>query len=114
MVIELLYSPYDMAIDLVSLAIIGIMLFFASILNAWISFRISQIATSTVVAHVQTLDNALGEAIKGIVEGEMGNFEPPNPLIGIIAEVMKKNLANDPAPITDVTVLARDAEGKFT
>ncbi len=114
MVIEWLYSAYDMVNDLVFLGIIGIMVFFGTILNAFITFRISQIATSTVVAHVQTLDNALGEAIKGIVEGEMGNFEPPNPLVGILSEILKKNIHNDPGPITDVTVLARDAEGKFT
>jgi hypothetical protein len=40
----------------------------------------------------------------------LGNFEPPNPLLAILADYMRSSLNTTTA---EVTVVDRDKEGKF-
>lgn len=82
----------------------------ATMIQIFATFKIVQISTSAVVSAVQALDSALAEAITSVVEQGIGNFEPPNPLVSILADVMKQNLNQGTA---EVTVLDRSEDGKF-
>jgi len=82
----------------------------ATMIQIFATFKIVQISTSAVVSSVQALDGALAEAITSVVEQGIGNFEPPNPLVAILADVMKQNLNQGTA---EVTVLDRSEDGKF-
>ena len=82
----------------------------ATMIQIFATFKIVQISTSAVVGAVQQLDSALGEAISSVVEQGIGSFEPPNPLIAILADYMKQNLQPGTA---EVTVLDRSEDGKF-
>ena len=82
----------------------------ATMIQIFATFKIVQISTSAVVSSSQALDGALAEAITSVVEQGIGNFEPPNPLVSILADVMKQNLNQGTA---EVTVLDRSEDGKF-
>ena len=82
----------------------------ATMIQIFATFKIVQISTSAIVSAVQALDSALGEAITSVVEQGIGNFEPPNPLVAILADYMRQNLRPGTA---EVTVLDRSEEGKF-
>jgi hypothetical protein len=70
-----------------------------------------QIAATTIVGSVNNLDNAIAEAISSVVEQGIGSIEPPNPIVGILAEYMRSNLQPQTA---EVQILDRDASGKFS
>ena len=80
-------------------------------IQIYATFKITQISTSAVVSSVQQLDGAIAEAISSVVEQGIGTFEPPNPLIGILAEYLQSNLNK---PTAEVKVIERDSDGKFT
>ena len=95
----------------IEIALICLIIALATMIQIYATFKISQIATSAVVNSVNQLDGAIAEAISSVVEQGIGNFDPPNPIVSILADYMKSNL--NPA-VTDVQVLERDGSGKFT
>ena len=92
------------------IALIIAIIALATVIQIFATFKIVQISTSAVVSSIQSLDGAIAEAITSVVEQGIGNFEPPNPLISILADYMKSNLS---AGTAEVTVLDRSEEGKF-
>lgn len=80
-------------------------------IQIYATFRIVQIGTSAAVNRIAELDGTLAEAIASVVDSGLGNFEAPNPLIGILADYMKQNLNTTTA---EVKVIERDQTGKFT
>ncbi len=92
------------------IALILAIIALATVIQIFATFKIVQISTSAVVSSVKTLDGAIAEAITSVVEQGIGNFEPPNPLISILADYMKSNLSPNTA---EVTVLDRSEDGKF-
>jgi hypothetical protein len=77
--------------------------------SIWAHYKITQIAASQLAARVQELDNALGEAITGILENGAGAFQQQNPLLSIFAEALKGKI--DSPAITEVT--PRSLDGQF-
>ena len=61
-------------------------------------------------AAVVEIDSLLAQAIQKVVEGNLGDFEPPNPIQGAIAELLM-NRVKDQQTIIEVP---RDSAGKFT
>ena len=92
------------------IALIAAIIALATMIQIYATFKISQISTSAVVSSIQQLDTAIAEAISSVVEQGIGNFEPPNPLISILAEYFQSNLNK---PTAEVKVIERDSDGKF-
>jgi hypothetical protein len=81
----------------------------STMIIVYTQFRISQIASSQLAGRIQDLDQALGDAISGILEGSIGDFEQQNPLVTLLTQYFASQL--NPS-ITDVTV-SRSDDGKF-
>jgi len=57
------------------------------------------------------LDNSLANAIKEVISGlPIGDFEPPNPIQQMIAQVLQDRMKTPPIQVKEVT---RDEGGKF-
>ena len=95
----------------IEIALLGAIIALATAIQIYATFKIVQIAASTIVGSVNNLDNAIAEAISSVVEQGIGSFEPPNPLVGILADYMRSNL---PTQTAEVQVLDRDPSGKFS
>jgi len=68
---------------------------------------ITKILLKNVNARITQLDSNLAEAIKNVIDSKIGeNFDAPNPLVGIIGEILKNNLNKPDIP--------RSGDGKFT
>ena len=68
---------------------------------------ITKILLKNVNARITQLDSNLAEAIKNVIDSKIGeNFDAPNPLVGIIGEILKNNLNKQEMP--------RTKDGKFT
>tara|TARA_Y100000004_G_scaffold40747_1_gene44139 strand:+ start:1457 stop:1765 length:309 start_codon:yes stop_codon:yes gene_type:complete len=94
----------------IEIALLTAIIALATMIQIYAAFKISQISTSAVVSSIQQLDGAIAEAISSVVEQGIGNFEPPNPLVAILADVMRSNLDR---PTAEVQVLDRSGDGKF-
>ena len=81
----------------------------ASLLIIVINRKILQLIAGLLVESIQDLKSQLEEAIAFISEGGIGDFEPPNPIVGMLANVIQQKF--DQAPI-EATVLRAD-DGKF-
>ena len=81
----------------------------ASLLIIVINRKILQLIAGLLVESIQDLKSQLEEAIAFISEGAIGDFEPPNPIVGMLANVIQQKF--DQAPI-EATVLRAD-DGKF-
>ena len=67
---------------------------------------ITRILLKSVNLRITQLDSNLAEAINSVIESKIGeNFDAPNPLVGIITEMMKNNMNKANIP--------RDTDGKF-
>ncbi len=95
----------------IQIALICLIIALATMIQIYATFKIVQIGTSALVNRIGELDSTLAEAITSVVESGIGGFEPPNPIVSILADYMKSNL--NPA-VAEVTVLERDGSGKFT
>ena len=62
-------------------------------------------------ARIETLDSNLAEALVSAVQHmpQGGDFEAPNPITGIIAQVLAQKLTNPPSE-----VMIKDQKGRFT
>jgi hypothetical protein len=57
------------------------------------------------------LDNSLANAIKEVISGlPIGDFEPPNPIQQMIAQILQDRMQAPPIQVKEVT---RDEGGKF-
>ena len=54
------------------------------------------------------LDQSLGQALKQVMEGGLGDFEPPNPILTAIASRL---MDNGQQPIQEIRT--KDAKGRF-
>lgn len=92
------------------IALLTAIIALATAIQIFATFKIVQISTSAIVSSVQTLDSAIAEAIQSVVQEGIGNFEPPNPIVGILADYFRANL---PSATAEVQILDRDDDGKF-
>ena len=63
-----------------------------------------------LAAAVGQIDSLVAQAIQKVLQGNLGDFEPPNPIQAAIGELLM-NRVKDQQNIVDVT---RDNAGKFT
>lgn len=67
---------------------------------------IAKILLNNVNNRITQLDSNLAEAIKAVIDTKIGeNFDAPNPIVGIITEMMKNNMNKANIP--------RSEDGKF-
>jgi hypothetical protein len=66
---------------------------------------------------ISQIDSLMAQAIQGLVEKGLGDFEPINPIQAAIANMLTQNLTKpDPGSAGSVidVELTRDASGKFS
>jgi hypothetical protein len=91
-------------IEQIALEIASILILCTFILVSQI--YITRILLKNVNLRITQLDSNLAEAINSVIESKIGeNFDAPNPLVGIITEMMKNNINKSNIP--------RDHDGKF-
>ena len=104
-------GPVLGGVDVLSIETIVIIssIWLSSLLIIVINRKILQIIAGLLVESIQDLKSQLGEAIAFISEGGIGDFEPPNPIVGLLANVIQQKF--EQAPL-EATVLRAD-DGKF-
>tara|TARA_R110000751_G_C13563956_1_gene457798 strand:- start:52 stop:351 length:300 start_codon:yes stop_codon:yes gene_type:complete len=91
-------------IEQIALEIASILILCTFILASQI--YITRILLKNVNLRITQLDSNLADAINSVIESKIGeNFDAPNPLVGIITEMMKNNMNKVNIP--------RDGDGKF-
>jgi len=74
---------------------------------------VTKILLQNVNNRIAQLDNTLAEAIQSVVEANIGEFQQQNPLIGIISDIMKQNIAKNNESSSTIVEIPRSADGKF-
>ena len=76
-----------------------------------------RIMTQQLHQAIAQIDSLMAQAIQGLVEKGLGDFEPVNPIQAAIANMLTQNLTKPPpgssGSVIDVD-LSRDASGKFS
>jgi hypothetical protein len=81
----------------------------STMISIYAHLRISQITTGQLVDRILDLDQALGEAISRVLEGGIGDFEPPNPIVSMLTQYFATQLNPN---IVEATVMQGE-DGKF-
>ena len=97
-----IFGPPLGMVDALLLQIAGL-LFIQTLAMVWMGRQIVAIVNQGLMA----LDSSIAAGLKQIIEGGMGEFEPPNPILAAIASRMMQN-----APL-EGTVLEKDERGRF-
>ena len=87
--------------------ILGLVIF-DILLTIWLA----RMMVFSAQAAIAKLDSSIAEAITGLVERGIGDFEPPNPIQMALAELLKSRLAESTQG--DPVDLLRAADGKFS
>lgn len=74
---------------------------------------ITKILLQNVNNRIGQLDQTLAEAIQSVVEANLGEFQQQNPLIGIISDIMKQNIAKNNESNSTIIEIPRAEDGKF-
>jgi len=74
---------------------------------------ITKILLQNVNNRIAQLDQTLAEAIQSVVEANLGEFQQQNPLIGIITDMMKQNIAKNNLSDSTIVEIPRAEDGKF-
>jgi hypothetical protein len=77
-------------------------------LNCLLTLWIMRMIVHEMRLGVEQIDHQLAAAIQKVVEGNLGDFEPPNPIQQALAELLSNRIKN-PAVID----VARDETGRF-
>ena len=67
-------------------------------LTTYAQHRITKTYALAIAERVEELNTALGDAIESILSGEMGGIEPPNPIMGIVAQILSNSLEKPQLP----------------
>jgi len=86
-------------------ALIGCILI---VFNILVSLWCLRIIVLNLQSGISQLDESLAAAIQSVIEGKLGDFEPPNPIQAAIAEMLTNRIQNAPLEIP------RDTAGKFS
>ena len=74
---------------------------------------VTKILLQNVNNRIGQLDQTLAEAIQSVVEANIGEFQQQNPLIGIITDMMKQNIAKNNQSDSTIVEIPRSKDGKF-
>ena len=77
-------------------------------LTTYAQLRITKTYALAISERIQELNEALGDAIESIMSGEMGGIEPPNPIMGIVAQILSNSLDKPSLPTA-----TQGEDGKF-
>ena len=80
------------------------------ILNALTTVFMARMLARIVQDEVLELDAKVALAMKQLIEGGMGDFEPPNPLQAALAELLVARVKGESSPAVEVL---RDESGRF-
>ena len=76
-------------------------------LTTYAQLKIMKTYALAISERIQELNDALGDAIESIMSGEMGGIEPPNPIMGIVAQILSNSLEKP------LTTPIQGEDGKF-
>jgi len=82
-------------------------------LHVCLSLFLARMVVLTLRLELDDLDSRIGQAIKALVEGGLGDFEPPNPIQMALAELLSAKMQQSSVPAQAVEVL-RGEDGKFS
>ena len=77
-----------------------------------LSLFLTRMLVITLRLELEDLDHQIGQAIKTLIEGGLGDFEPPNPFHMALGELWTAKMRGE-APAEVVQGL-RDESGKFS
>ena len=83
----------------------------SALFSAYAHHRITKTYALAISERIQELNDALGDAIESILSGEMGGMEPPNPIMGIVAQILSNSLESPSLPKPGSPIQGED--GKF-
>jgi len=114
-VIDMVYGRYTMLGYQIGLSIAEIIVICGVIFAS--QLYIAKILLQNVNNRINQLDQTLAEAIQSVVEANFGDFQPQNPLIGIITDIMKQNITKNAdinPDLKEINTVPRGKDGKFT
>lgn len=79
------------------------------VLQTLIFSNLVRIQGEIIADRVEDLNTALGEAMQNFAD--MGGMEPPNPILGMLTEVFRRNMESQVAP---KIIPPKDEKGQFT
>jgi hypothetical protein len=74
---------------------------------------IAKILLQNVNTRISELDTTLAEAIQSVVQANLGEFQQQNPLVGIITDIMKQNMAKNNESSRSIVEIPRADDEKF-
>ena len=77
-------------------------------LTTYAQLSIMKTYALAISSRIQELNEALGDSIESIMSGEMGGIEPPNPIMGIVAQILSNSLDKPSLPTA-----TQGEDGKF-
>ena len=80
----------------------------SALFSAYAHHRITKTYALAIAEKIEELNTALGDAIESIMSGEMGGIEPPNPIMGIVAQILSNSLDKPSLPTA-----TQGEDGKF-
>lgn len=80
------------------------------ILNALTTVFMARMLARIVQDEVLELDAKVALAMKQLIEGGLGDFEPPNPIQAALAELLVARVKGESSPAVEVL---RDDAGRF-
>ena len=80
------------------------------IFDLLLSIWLARMLVFSLKSEVAALDAKLAEALRGIIEQGIGDFEPPNPIQIALGELLKSKMQ----ATIETPELLRTVEGKFT
>ena len=84
-----------------------------TVINLLFSVWLMRILSLQIQQSVAELDGILAQAISGLVEKGLGDFEPINPIQAAIANMLTSNLQRNMTTTGEVIDVVRDNAGKY-
>tara|TARA_R110002012_G_C11661387_1_gene612239 strand:- start:3765 stop:4088 length:324 start_codon:yes stop_codon:yes gene_type:complete len=97
---------YQIGLTIVEILLICLIIFATQL-------YVTKILLQNVNNRINQLDTTLAEAIQSVVEANLGEFQQQNPLIGIITDMMKQNIAKNNQSSSTIVEIPRANDGKF-
>ncbi|HIA01466.1 MAG TPA: hypothetical protein EYN66_06080 [Myxococcales bacterium] len=82
------------------------------VFHVCLSLFLARMVILSLRLELDELDSQISQAIKAIIEGGLGDFEPPNPIQQAIAELLKTRMLGDGGP--EAVQILRGDDGKFS
>tara|TARA_B100000029_G_C17041666_1_gene766146 strand:- start:271 stop:564 length:294 start_codon:yes stop_codon:yes gene_type:complete len=83
------------------------------IFNALLLVMMARMLAKIVQDELLALDAKLASALKQVIENGIGDFEPPNPIQVLLADLLKSKLGEVGSQPSELVEVIRAPDGKF-